>query len=190
MIGRWAAGKICGPRSKMASWPIGQASACKPDQDGSIPSDVFGFHGDYSVVVNTRDCGPRKTGSSPVSHPCPGGMAQSGRRTSFRCSFLRVRLPLPPSDGVAQLERAPGREPDGWQFESARYHCQVIDLETGQRRLTAKHKREDLEMRVRLPLLAYPTPQPGQGGMAQSGRRASMRYSFLRVQVPLPPFQR
>lgn len=116
-------------------------------------------------------------------------MAQLGRRASFRYSLLRVRLPLPPSDGVAQLERAPGRDPGGWQFESARYRYpdSMSCLEIGQHRPTAGRKREDLDTKVRLLLLAYLAFQPGHGGMAQSGRRTSARHSFLRVQVPLPP---
>lgn len=65
-------------------------------EDGS--SNLPGVSGSMVTIVqrsSTRVCGPRDAGSTPAGH-LSGGMAQSGRRASFRYSLLRVRIPLPP----------------------------------------------------------------------------------------------
>lgn len=101
-----------------------QASDRNSDHGSSNLPDVFGSSGDYGAMVSTRDCGPRN-GFESGGSPC---------------------------GGVAQLDRASGRDPEGWQFKSARrlwwksHFCQY--------RSTAERKREDLETMVRLHLLA------------------------------------
>ena len=178
----------------MAPWPSGSGGELQPRiDDSSILSGVLVFCGDCSAMVSTRDCGPRNTGSSPVSHP-DGGMAQAGRRARSRISLLRVRVPLPPCDSVAQLERAPGRDPDGWQFESARYHCQTAGLASNntpcQYRLTAERECEDLEMMVRLHLLAFTWPDRLWCGSVAQRQRECLLSTGLQVQILSLPVRR